>query len=658
MKRAKRPQRGLDTFKTSELIRIFAATISSLGYSAISEELEEVSGVSASSPSYEKLKSVVRSGQWQTALAMLDEFDFSDDDRKTAERILYTHWFHAVNSDTPEMAVLILRTMRPSQPDLAAELSFKLGNPEELDSPLDELDELLSPTVRVSPKRLEQLIQQAGEWDVLTGAPSSEVSVKTAVVHGLEKLGYSETSQRLQGELGISLKDDLVKGMEQALADQQWDKALQKGVEVFADPKTGLCRIIAYALQFISPVEGALLARKYSANLEPADVGMVLVSKSSTQDLAALLQSLKSLIRPEMLVPDDLLENILSKSLKYQCSVDTYWCTQNFDRCSLLSDISGNKSRFPMHWRQTLGHNGEVWTLEYSRNGRYLASGTNTGTFYIWERRDKQFHLVIEVERHHHGGIRTIDWSHDDQKILTGGTDGCIKIFDVNLMQPVLQRKCSRALGVPEVDVGVTAVCWLPDDSGFFTGGHDRQLIRWSVYGVNQWSHKNIRILSMSLVKDKLAVLSARMKFSNRVEHQLLLFDVKEPKYVDIIPIHSQLTSFSVSSDSRFFLMNTVPNGLRIWDYENEDSNTQFLKGPKQKYLTIGSKFMGPFDKYVVAGSEDHKIRIFNRYTNKLVCLLDKHSDVVNDVAISPNSSIIASAGDDGNIFIWGREHR
>lgn len=77
MKRAKRPQHGLDTFKTSELIRIFAATISSLGYSAISEELEEVSGVSASSPSYEKLKSVVRSGQWQTALAMLDEFDLS-----------------------------------------------------------------------------------------------------------------------------------------------------------------------------------------------------------------------------------------------------------------------------------------------------------------------------------------------------------------------------------------------------------------------------------------------------------------------------------------------------------------------------------------------------------------------------------------------------
>lgn len=95
----------------------------------------------------------------------------------------------------------------------------------------------------------------------------------------------------------------------------------------------------------------------------------------------------------------------------------------------------------------------------------------------------------------------------------------------------------------------------------------------------------------------------------------------------------------------------------RLWNF----STGKFLKtytGHVNSKYCISSTFSITNGKYIVSGSEDNYVYIWELQTRKIVQKLEGHTDTVISVSCHPTENMIVSAalGNDKTLRIWTQE--
>lgn len=83
-----------------------------------------------------------------------------------------------------------------------------------------------------------------------------------------------------------------------------------------------------------------------------------------------------------------------------------------------------------MVWLTLEGHSDEVWFVQFSHSGKYLASASKDGTAIMWSLETRRAHFVF---RDHEEAISFLSWSPDDSLILTCGRDKKVKLWDTKV---------------------------------------------------------------------------------------------------------------------------------------------------------------------------------------------------------------------------------
>ncbi len=116
-------------------------------------------------------------------------------------------------------------------------------------------------------------------------------------------------------------------------------------------------------------------------------------------------------------------------------------------------------------------HTDWVTAVEFSPDGRWLATADRAGALVLWEAATAREYAVLEG---HQMAITAISWRRDGQVLATSGEDGNVRIWDPEKVKPV--RSWAAHPG------GATSVQFATDGS-LVSGGRDRQAKHWDAAG-------------------------------------------------------------------------------------------------------------------------------------------------------------------------------
>ena len=121
------------------------------------------------------------------------------------------------------------------------------------------------------------------------------------------------------------------------------------------------------------------------------------------------------------------------------------------------------------------GHQPDVYSLDFSRDGRFVISGLGDNTIRIWDLYDK-FHKVLTISDNDgfkDSGVALATFSPDATLVAAGCLDTIVRIWDVAtgaLLERLQGHKDS-----------VSGLAFTPDGKGLVSGSWDNSLKYWDV---------------------------------------------------------------------------------------------------------------------------------------------------------------------------------
>lgn len=112
------------------------------------------------------------------------------------------------------------------------------------------------------------------------------------------------------------------------------------------------------------------------------------------------------------------------------------------------------------------------------------------------------------------------------------------------------------------------------------------------------------------------------------------------------------IRSIAYSSDSKYLVTGSYDNTIKIWDASN-GKELKTLLGHTDRVRSV--KF-SPNGKWIVSGSDDKTVRLWSVESGLEAVVFEGHTDIVRAVAFHPSGKIIASGSSDNTIKLWSTE--
>jgi len=207
------------------------------------------------------------------------------------------------------------------------------------------------------------------------------------------------------------------------------------------------------------------------------------------------------------------------------------------------------------------GHNGAVYTVDFSPSGDLLASGSFDKSICIWDTyTGKKLKQMIK----HTMNVTDICWSNDSSKLLSGSFDQTCKLWDI---------ESGKMINSFDYHGFVQCVKYNPKDNNIFLCGTTKKMI--------------------------------------------VLKDTRKPTESFVIENNSMINSMYVYNDGSYVLTGDSLGYIKTWDIRTGKCVNSILNEPKGQpvsHLTVSKRLYDDEEpRYLSVNSYDNIIRVYDR---------------------------------------------
>ncbi|KAI0696228.1 WD40-repeat-containing domain protein [Cerioporus squamosus] len=308
-----------------------------------------------------------------------------------------------------------------------------------------------------------------------------------------------------------------------------------------------------------------------------------------------------------------------------------YAASGSEDTTIILWDVPSNNVL-----RKLAGHSDTVSSLAFSRDNQYLASGSHDEEVILWTVQNG-----VQYKRLPRVPVHTVVYTPDGSKLIAGGQDGSLRIWDTQNYEPF--RIITKHLAV------ITFIIFSPDGRLMATGGTESDCYIWDLATLGQGESKAVlqghkgMVCAAAFSPDGNRIVTASDDGSARVwkaetgEALVILHEHTGPVWtVAFSPDGKRIASGS--SDSTVKVCDSF-SGERIFSLDGHDS-------------MINAVQFSPGGQFIASAASDNTVRLWNAKDGSCVATFNEHSDNVTNVLFSPTDGTLVSGAHDGTVRI------
>ena len=280
------------------------------------------------------------------------------------------------------------------------------------------------------------------------------------------------------------------------------------------------------------------------------------------------------------------------------------------------------------------GDSNNMSSLSFSKDRRYLASGSYSNAIRIWNLKQDTLIQTLEGQG---GAVLCMAFSPNAQLLATGSTDKVVRIWNWK-NNSLTQAPLSHAGAVLSLNFSA--------DGRYLVSGCEDKMIR--IWDVRQGS-------LLSSLKGR-AAMSVRFSadgnyvISGGDDEAIKIWDWRKNKLLQSLEGHfGTVRCVNFSADERYMVSGGDDETVKVWDWQNKRI-VATLQGAQGAIVSVG---FSPDGRYLVSGSQNATIKVWDWRAGKMVHELRGHRKAVLYADFSPDGQQVVSGSCDRTIKIW-----
>ncbi|UBF26589.1 TIR domain-containing protein [Kovacikia minuta CCNUW1] len=305
-------------------------------------------------------------------------------------------------------------------------------------------------------------------------------------------------------------------------------------------------------------------------------------------------------------------------------------------RASVLTALQ--QAVFWVRERQRLhGHEGIIWGVSVSPDGKRIASASADGTVKIWGWGGV---LLRTLPAQDHSQMLAVTFSPDGKLLATAASNGRVTLWRLD------DWAASVLTGSREP---ISSLAFSPNGQMLAAGSEDSTIRLWQQDKTGRFPARPFRILTRhdAAVRSVSFSPDGQLLASASDDRTVRLWQKDGSPLKTLLGHTAQVRSVSFSPDSQRLVSGSWDETIRLWRRDGTPLET--IRGPET--LIHDARFT-PDGKAIAAAGWDKTIKLWT-LDGVLMSTLSGHSGQVRQIAFNPANGRLVSVGGDRTIRIW-----